>query len=90
VLLDRGDHAAAERIALVVWTDTEAPLRERILAALTLARCGDGAEHWITRAHAAADAADDQNLLAAVARAARMSGVTLKLISSSANREGAE
>lgn len=86
VLLDRGDHAGAERTALMVWSQESAPLRERILAALTLARCGDGAEHWIPLAHAAADEADDQNLLAAVARAARMSGVTLKLISHVANR----
>jgi hypothetical protein len=88
VLLDRGDLAGAERTALVVWSEASSPLRERIFAALTLARCGDAAERWITLAHAAADEADDQNLLAAVARAARMSGVTLKLISHVANRDG--
>ena len=87
VLLDRGDHAGAERTALMVWSQASAPLRERIFAALTLARCGDGAEHWIPLAHAAADEADDQNLLAAVARAARMSGVTLKLLPDIANRD---
>ena len=88
VLLERGDRVAAETLSQAVWSDPAVPLRERILAALTLARCGDAAEAWITRAHAAADAADDQNLLAAVARAARMTGVTLQLIHPFANREG--
>jgi hypothetical protein len=53
--------------------------RDRVLAALTLARC-ETPEAWVTRAHEVADASDDQNLLTAVAKAAKASGVVLRLL----------
>lgn len=80
VLADLGRADDAARTAEPVWSQAQAPLRERILAALILARCTGDAARWIHAAHAEADAADDTNLLTAVAHAARSAGVTLRLL----------
>lgn len=79
-LADGGRRAEAYATAARVWSTPGAPLRERVLAALTLARCDDDPRAWLHAAHAAADRADDQNLIAAVARAARIAQVTLPLL----------
>jgi hypothetical protein len=50
--------------------------REEVLALLAAARAGDP-HRWIREAHAVADASDDQNLVTAVAQAARAAGVRL-------------
>ena len=73
----RLDLAAAS--ASIVWNAPGVSPRDRVLAALTLARCAQP-EHWILLAHREADRADDQNLLTAVAKAARASGVILPLL----------
>ena len=64
--------------ATLAWELAREP-REHVLAALTISRCGP-AEAWIKKAHEVADRADDQNLLTAVAKAARMAGVVLDVL----------
>jgi hypothetical protein len=51
--------------------------RERVLALLSAARV-DAPERWIHAAHVVADDSDDQNLVTAVANAARAAGVHLR------------
>ncbi len=70
--------AEAEADARTVWQESEGP-RDRVLAALTLARL-DPSGDWIALAHQVADASEDQNLMTAVAHAARIAGVTLQVI----------
>lgn len=78
-LVDLGRVPAAIETATLVWQRIDASPRERVLAALTLARCGPP-EPWVLSAHRVADASDDQNLLTAVAKAAKSSGVILPLL----------
>ncbi len=74
--VDAGDDVSAihmSRLAL----DRAADPRAQVLAHLALARFTRDPE-WVHAAHAVADAADDQNLLTAVAQAARALSVRLR------------
>lgn len=90
VLIDLGRLEEARVTAVRAWQAADNAPRDQVLAALTLARCpgrlaGEPttltAGDWVSRAHVIADRADDQNLMTAVAKAARAAGVTLGLIS---------
>lgn len=79
-LLDGGRRDEARRVACIAVDEAraaDAP-RERVLALLALARIDpDHAAARILDAHAVADAANDENLVTAVAHAARAAGVRL-------------
>ncbi|MSP56540.1 MAG: hypothetical protein EXR69_13210 [Myxococcales bacterium] len=94
VLIDLGRLEEARVTAFRAWRLPDNTPRDQVLAALTLARCpderagevdaspgGSTAADWVTRAHVIADRAEDQNLMTAVAKAARAAGVRLGLIS---------
>lgn len=73
LLLDEGRVDEARGLLETLVADD---LRTRVFRLLALARCGEPGGP-IREAHALADAADDQNLLTAVARAAAATGVVL-------------
>lgn len=75
VLHAAGDVAAAARLARAVAAEAAGP-KEQVLARLALARI-EGDATALHEAHALADAADDQNLLTAVAQTARQLGLAL-------------
>lgn len=77
-LADAGRPDEARASATLAWELAREP-REHVLAALTISRCGS-AEAWIKKAHEVADRSDDQNLLTAVAKAAKMAGVALDVL----------
>jgi hypothetical protein len=73
---DRGEAEAGRELALFAQAEAEDP-RARVLALLAMARHPEEREGAIRRAAALADASGDMNLVTAVARAARASGVEL-------------
>ena len=74
--LDAADAPGAHDTAQLALLRASSP-RERVLAHLALARVTRAAEH-VYAAHTVADDANDQNLVTAVAQAARALGVKLR------------